>query len=203
MGPGAKILKNGAPLPAARIPAEVHEAARRVRETIAAAERRGRELVARAEAERAAVLAEAEVRGLSEGRARAGALLAAAAAARDRRLAEAEREVAELALEVARRVLGAELAHRPAAVVDLAARAVAAARERRDVTLRIHPDDAAVVSAAHGRLAALLARAPLAIREDAAVPRGGAVVETEAGRADGSVDAQLSELARALDEELG
>ncbi|HEX9049785.1 MAG TPA: FliH/SctL family protein, partial [Anaeromyxobacter sp.] len=109
---------------------------------------------------------------------------------------------AATALEVARALLGAELAAREDAVVDLAARALGEARARRQVTLRVHPDDALAVRSGEGRLRAILERAPLAIRDDPAVGRGGVVVETEAGRIDGRIEAQLAELERALEEEL-
>lgn len=190
------------PLPSSRVPAAVHEADGRVRETLAAAEARAREIVAAGEAAREAIRAEAEEAGRRAGLARAGALLAEIAAARDRRLAEVEREVATLALEVAGGLLGRALATSEEAVVELAARAIAAARDRREVVLRVHPDDARTVRAAERRLGALLARAALDVREDPAVGPGGAVVETEAGWVDARVETQLSELARALEEEL-
>jgi flagellar biosynthesis/type III secretory pathway protein FliH len=200
--PVPRILKNGAPLPAVRIPAAVHDADRAVREMIAAAEARAAETIADAETRRDRIRADAEEQGHREGLARAAALLAAAAAARDRRLAAVEREVAAVALEVARAILGTELAIRGDAIVDLAARALGAARARRQVTLRVHPDDGRAVRAGEGRLAAILSRAPLAIRDDPAVAPGGVAVETEAGWIDGRVEAQLAELARALEEEL-
>ncbi len=107
-----------------------------------------------------------------------------------------------IVLEVAAEVLGGELATREDAVVDLAARALAVARERREVVLRVHPDDARAVRAGEGRLGAILARAPLAIREDAGLPRGGVVVETDAGWIDARLETQLADLHRAVEEEL-
>ncbi len=197
-----RILRNGAPLPAARIPAAVHDADRAVREMISAAEARAAEIVGGAESCRDRIRTQAAEQGHRDGLARAAAVLVSAAAARDRRLAAVEREVALLAMEIARRVLAAELAAREDAVVDLAARALGEARARREVTLRVHPGDARAVRSAEGRLAAILARAPLAIREDVALAPGGVVVETEAGWIDAGVEAQLAELARAVEEEL-
>jgi flagellar biosynthesis/type III secretory pathway protein FliH len=199
VSPGAKVLKGAAPIPARLVPAAVHDADRRVREMIARAEEEARGIAAAAEASRARLVAEAAEEGHREGLARAAATLAAAGRERDRCLAAAEREVVALALAVARKVLGRELAY-GAAVADLAARALEEARARREVLLRVNPADAAAVREAEGRLAAILLRAPLAVREDPAVPPGGAVVETEAGCVDASVDTQLALLARALDE---
>ncbi|HET8540360.1 MAG TPA: FliH/SctL family protein [Anaeromyxobacter sp.] len=198
----ARILKDGAPLPAARIPAAVHDADRRVREMIASAQARALEIVSEAEAARDRIVAEALEEGRRAGLARAGAAIAAAVAARDRRLAAVERELAAIALDVAAALVGGELAAREDAVVALAARALAEARERRDVTLRVHPDDARAVRSAEGRLGAILARAPLSVREDPALPRGGVVVETDAGWIDARIETQLADLRRAVEEEL-
>ena len=52
------------------------------------------------------------------------------------------------------------------------------------------------------RLAAILARAPLAIREDPGIAPGGDVVETDAGFIDARVETQLADLRRAVEEEL-
>lgn len=196
----ARILRNAAPVAGRLVPAAVHETDRRVRELLDAAEEDARRLRADAQADRDRVLAEAAEEGRREGLARAAATLAGAAAERDRRLATLEREVASLALDVARVVLGRELSTSPDVVVELAARALAEARDRREVTLRVNPADAAAVRAAEGALAAIPGRALLALREDPAVPRGGAIVETEAGRVDASIETQLAALARALEE---
>lgn len=196
----ARIVKGGS-AGTRRIEAAEFNAAERARAIVAEAEARARELLEGAQEERERIRADAAEQGRAEGLARAGAALVAAAAARDRRLAGAEREVVALALDVARKVLGRELAQDRSAVADLAAQALAVARDRREVTLRVNPEDADAIRAAAGRLGALLARAPgLDVREDPTVERGGAVVETEAGRVDARVEAQLAALARAIEE---
>ncbi|HSD22301.1 MAG TPA: FliH/SctL family protein [Anaeromyxobacter sp.] len=198
----AKIVKGTLPPAGSRIEAAAYDAQEKARAVVAAAEDEARRLRSEAEAEIARVRAEAVEEGRREGLSRAAAALARAAAARDRRLALAEREVAAAAIDVARTLIGRELDQDPAAVADLAARALAAARDRREVTLRVNPSDAEAIRAAAGRLAAMLARAPgLEVREDPGLARGDAVVETEAGRVDARVETQLAAFARALDEE--
>jgi type III secretion protein L len=194
------VLKGAAPLPPRLVPAAVHDADRRVREMIAAAEATASAIRSAAEADRDRTVREAVEEGRRDGLARAAAALATAAAERDRLLARVEPEVVALALAVARKVLGEELAARPDAVAALAARALAEARERREVVLRVSPPDAGAVRAAEGRLATVLARAPLVVREDPALRPGDVVVETEAGRVDARVETQLELLARALAE---
>jgi flagellar biosynthesis/type III secretory pathway protein FliH len=196
----SRIVKGGAP-GGRRIEAAAFDAAERARATLGEAEAEAARIRAAAEADREAVAARAVEAGRAEGLARAAATLAEAGASRDRLLAAAEREIAALAIDVARKVLGRELAQDPAAVTDLAAQAIAAARDRRQVVLRVNPADAHAIRAAEGRLAALLTRATaLDVREDASVERGGAIVETEAGRVDARVETQLGALARALEE---
>jgi flagellar biosynthesis/type III secretory pathway protein FliH len=201
MDAGPRILKRGEPLAARRIDAAVFDADRRVREMVAAGEERARALVEDAERQRARVTAEAREEGRREGEARAAALLVRAAAERDRILAGAPREVAALALAVARKVLAAAL-REPDALLGLAEAAVAAARARRDVVVRVGPADAATLRGGAGRLAVALGRAPVEVRVDPALPPGALVVETEGGRIDAGLDAQLEVLARALDEAL-
>ncbi len=202
MSTHSRILKGAAPLPGRRIEAAVWDADRRVREMIAAAEADARRIVSDAEAARGRVLAEATEAGRWEGQARAAAVLARAALGRDRILEQAEREVIALALAVARKALGRELRAGGDAVVDLAATALAEARARREVVLRVSPADAASIRAAEGKLAAALSRAPLEVREDPSVEPGGAVVDTEAGRIDARVETQIEAIARAIEEAL-
>lgn len=196
----SRIVK-GDPAASRRIEGAVFDATARARTIVAEAEAAAERLRAEALAEREALRAEAVEAGRQEGLGRAAAALADAAAERERRLAGLSREVAGLALDVARRLLGRELTGDPAAVVDLAAQALAAARERREVTLRVNPADAPALRSAEGRLGALLLRAPgLALREDPSIAPGGVVVETEAGTLDARVEAQLAALERALED---
>ncbi len=168
---------------------------------VAAAEEQARRIRVDAEEARDRVRAQAHEEGRRDGLAAAAAELARAAAERDRLLASAQREVASLAVAVARKVLGRELAC-GAAVADLAAQALAEARERRAVLLRAHPDDVPAIRAAEGPLSAILVRAALELREDPSLARGSVVVDTEAGTIDGGIEAQLEHLGRALAEAL-
>jgi type III secretion protein L len=196
----ARIVK-GAPEEGRRIEAEVYEAGERARAVVAKAEADAAALRASAEADRDRLRAEAIEAGRAEGLARAAAALASAARERDRRLAAVERELLALAVDVARKILGRELLLDPAAVVGIAREALAAARGRRELTLCVNPADAGALRAAEGALAGAVAPfAGLAIREDAAVPPGSVVVETEAGLVDARLETQLAAVLRALEE---
>jgi type III secretion protein L len=195
----AKIVK-GSPEEGRRIEAEVYEAGERARALVVQAEADARKIRDDAEADRERLRAEAVAAGREEGLASAAAALAGAARERDRRLAAVERELVALAVDVARRILGRELALDPESVVGIAREALVAARGRRELTLRVNPADAAAVRGAPALLAGALApAAAFAIREDPAVPPGGALVETEAGLVDARLETQLAALLRALE----
>lgn len=200
----AAVLRGSAPASGNRVPAEAFEATRRARALLSRAEEDARAVLARAEQEREAVRAAAEEAGLRQARARAGALLAGAARERDRILAACEREVVALAIDVARKVIGRELRADPAAVAALAGPVLEAARGRRQVTLRIHPADAASIRAASSGLAPALAGVPpTSIEEDASLAPGDVVVETEADRLDARIETRIETLREALEEALG
>jgi flagellar biosynthesis/type III secretory pathway protein FliH len=195
------VLKGFGPVPPRRVEALALEARADARRVVEEARSAAAAARAAAQAEVEAIRSAAERLGREAGRAEAAALLVRAAADRDRLLAGLSQEVAGVAVSVARRILGDALAVEPERVIDLAARALEAVRDRAAVAIRISPADAARIRCAEPRLAALLGRAPgLVLREDAALAPGAVVVETEAGRVDASVDAQLGALAHALGE---
>jgi len=190
-------------LKAARSAPVVHrieiEAKERARLLLASAQADASRVRADAEAAREAIRSAAVEAGRAEAFAAAGAALAAVAAAKEQRLAAIERELAEVALTVARALVGRALALEPSLVLSLAREALAPARTRLEVVLRVHPSDAPLVRAELPALAALLERAPgLGLKEDPALARGDVVVETEAGRVDARVVAQLQLLEQAV-----
>ncbi len=175
------------------------EARTRARAVVAEAEEEARRMRADAEAEREELRRAAAEAGRAEGLAAAAAALTEIASARARRLEELERELAEVALEIGRRIVGRALALDPSLVLSIVREAIAPVRARREVALRVHPADAELVEAELPGLAATLERAPgLVVRADPGLARGDVVVETEAGRVDARVEAQLALLERAI-----
>lgn len=97
-------------------------------------------------------------------------------------------QVAEVAIALARQVVRSELAARPELVAGVAQEALAATLvAARQVGVHLHPDDHAVVLAHAGE--ALAARGARLV-PDAALARGGCVVETEIGVIDASVESR-------------
>jgi flagellar assembly protein FliH len=108
---------------------------------------------------------------------------------------ETERQMVQLALLLARKVVGRELAMDPDLVAAMAHVAVSRLGESTPATIRLNPEDYAAVTAGRGPG---WAGAQVQVVPDAAVPRGGCLVESEFGLVDGTLDAQFAELTRAL-----
>jgi flagellar assembly protein FliH len=195
-----RVLKAGsaAAWPRRRISGQEWQAGERAEAMLADARAEVAALRRDAERELVRLREEATSGGHAEGLARAAAALLAAEARRDGWLAAAEAEVAELALEVARRLLGRELASDPAAVRAGAACAVGAARGRRRATLRLHPAAAAALRGEEGPLAALGGLPSLQLVSDPGLAPGDAVVETEGGAVDARLEVRLEAFRRAL-----
>jgi flagellar assembly protein FliH len=171
---------------------EAREAARRTEEQARAEAAR---IVAAAREEADEIARDAARRGREEGLAAVTELRARAIAERDGWLAAAEAELLALALEVARRVVGAAAERDPEVAVRSAARVLEAARARRSLTLRVAPRDHDAVLAAEPKLSG---GRGVRIVADAEIAPGGAIVETEAGRVVACLESQVAALGRAL-----
>jgi flagellar biosynthesis/type III secretory pathway protein FliH len=183
-----------------------------VDELLAQAHERAREIIMAAEAAAAAVRGGAaeELRrarlaasadGHAEGMARAAAALALAADVREAKLAELDGALIEVALEIARQLVGRELAAAPEAIVDVAKRALRVAAGTGDIVLKVAPADLATIRDAGGSLRALVEQGSLALSEDAGLLAGEVVVESAGGRVDARIAAQLDAFRRALQAE--
>ena len=137
--------------------------------------------------------------GREDGLARTTEVVARAHAAAARRLEEQEPALTRLAVRIAERILGRELALAPEGVVDIVRAAVAAARAQHTLVVRVHPDDQAAVEAVREELLAQQAfGATLVVSADATIPQGGCVIDTEVGTVDARLEVQLAAIERAL-----
>jgi flagellar assembly protein FliH len=108
---------------------------------------------------------------------------------------QTERQMVQLALLLAKRVVGRELALDVELVAALAHVALERLGEAAPATIRLNPEDYAALVLLRGEA---WEGGQVAITPDPALPRGGCVVDSEFGRVDASVEAQLGELSRAL-----
>jgi flagellar biosynthesis/type III secretory pathway protein FliH len=168
------------------------------------AEQQADEIVKQAEIEAEQLKANAFNQGYEEGKNAAAAELSEVVASSSRRLqqieAQAEPQLRDLAVKIARKIIGKELEFAPEAVVDVVKQALSEkARQRREIFLRVHPDDLQLIRESKAELIEILSRAKeIGIREDKEISRGGVVIETDAGTIDAQIDTQLEVFEKVL-----
>lgn len=193
-------LRTGAP-----IPHELVEAARTAAQTGGYAAgwaqgQRAARVAARAAADQAAAADRAHAAARSAALNRALAALGAAAAELERRTtrsaADLEETILAAAVELAEAVLGRELTTMDGRALDAARRALALAPTGAPVTVRLHPDDHAILTA-DGEPSELDGR-PLTLRPDATLNPGDAVAEYGATTIDAGLPAALTRVRQVL-----
>jgi flagellar assembly protein FliH len=177
--------------PEAQARVEAHDKAEadRIREALRAADEHGYEDGrTRAEGELASAIAAA------------GALGRSLETAVPRDVDMVARTVAELAILIARRIIGAELRHDPSVLIAAIEAGLKQAVGASSVQVELHPDAAAPVEAAwlarHGQRHRGLSWSFVA---DPTLPFGGCRLRTEHGLVDAGLEDQLTEVAAALD----
>lgn len=113
---------------------------------------------------------------------------------RDELTYRTERDVVELALAIATRILHREISLDRELLLVMARLALDRLGDVATATIRLHPDDEA---AARGGREGWTGRG-IAVVADPTLQAGGCVVQTDRGQVDVGVDAQISELATAL-----
>jgi flagellar assembly protein FliH len=96
-----------------------------------------------------------------------------------------EREIVELVLETAKRVVAAELKVNPDVVVAITKEALTLVRDRPHMLVQVHPDDLETCNQARQQLEALVPDGgALRILPDIRIERGGCVIDTGQGVVD-------------------
>jgi flagellar assembly protein FliH len=115
---------------------------------------------------------------------------------------QADEMVVSLALTVAERILQAEIAQDPNAILKIVRGALALLPAPGEVAIRIHPEAVALLHAHRDALQGVTPEVEhLRIVSDPTVPVGGCVVETPHSMVDATFPAQLEEARRRLREE--
>ena len=122
------------------------------------------------------------------------------ASLRGRLRAEAEADLVQLSVAIARRVLRREIALDPEALHGLILGALAKLQGQEITRVRVHPSHAGVVDAC---LKQGLSAGQVEIIPDPSREVGGIVFETARGNLDASVESQLQEIERGLADRLG
>jgi flagellar assembly protein FliH len=142
----------------------------------------------RAGQEAAAQRAEAMVQRLTE-------TLKELTSLRAQMIHQTERQMVELALAVARRVVHREVSLDQDLLVAMARVALERLGEAGQITVRLNPDDFKLAGAER---TAQISGNHVSVVPDARIPRGGCRLESDMGILDAGIDAQIHEIAQAL-----
>jgi flagellar assembly protein FliH len=158
-------------------------------------------------------VAEARQAGLQQGKQQGREELAAEIKAASERLAqtlaelaafkrkiriEAEMEVVNLSLAIARRILNRELVTDPEAIQGVVHAALNTIQRREIFRVRVYPDGAAAVRSALDRMGA----SSIELIPDATLRTGDLLIDTALGELDASLDTQLQEIQRGFADKL-
>jgi flagellar assembly protein FliH len=108
---------------------------------------------------------------------------------------QTERQMVQLALAIARRIVRREVSLDQDLLIAMARVALDRLGESARITIRLHPEEFAATAAAR---ADQFTGTNVTVVADAGIARGGCRVESDFGDIDVGVDAQIQELARAL-----
>lgn len=110
-----------------------------------------------------------------------------------------ERNIVDLALEIAKKVVDGQILLKPDTVVGIARKALFIAAEREHIQIRVNPEDVEMIKAHKDDLMASMdGIEKIDVIADRRVKRGGCILETDAGNVDGRLQSQLSHIDDAL-----
>lgn len=113
--------------------------------------------------------------------------------------ARAEKDVVQLALEVARKIVHREIRADREIIQTLVKVALGHVAVKSPVTIRLHPDDYDYLVAHRSRLAPDGGEErEIVLQADAAIERGGCLIQTEAGDVDARIEEEFREVERAF-----
>lgn len=181
---------------------EVLSRVQHAQEALREAQAQAQQIIEQAEAEAQDIRERAREQGAQQGHVEATKLLGHARAEYDRLLQSQEQDMLDLSFGIAERIIAREIALSPDVARDIVLQALDQVRNKRQIVLIVHPEDARLLEQDRALLASRVEGAKLYIEEDDRVERGGCVIETESGRVDARLDVQLGALREALGADL-
>jgi len=179
--------------------AEEYEAHSTAKQIVLDAHKKAEEIKAEALRFREEVFSKAKEEAKIEIQTRAAEELTRAKIQAGQILAATDRDILELALKVAAKIIGRDLEREPDTLLEIVATAIEATRVSKAIILRVNPEDAKLLREKRPRLMELIGRAiDLSVRDDPEVERGGCVIQTDFGVIDGQLRTQFEMLRNVL-----
>ncbi|HWR43169.1 FliH/SctL family protein [Sporomusa sp.] len=116
---------------------------------------------------------------------------------------DAERQVVEIALAVASKVLAREIEENPTTILPIVKEALGKVRDQDHIVIRVNPEDYEMVLMAKRDLQLMVGREhAVNVCADHIVPSGGCVIDTALGTVDARLDTKLEMVYKAIQEAL-
>lgn len=177
---------------------EVLSHVQHAQDALGEAQAQAQEIIEQAHLQAQEIREQARKEGAHEGHTEATKLLGYARAEYERLLQAQEQDMLDLSFGIAQRIIAREIALNPDVVKGIVLNALDQVRNKRQIVLIVHPEDALMLEQDRALLGSRVEGAKLYIEEDDRVERGGCVIETESGRVDARLDVQLGALRDAL-----
>lgn len=192
------------------IEGEVYEASQVAKDLVQKAQGQATEIVEHANKQAAQILAEAQEeherlhresleRGYQEGLSKATEYVARAEEHYRHMVEKGKDELKLLAVKISEKIIGRALEMDPAVIRDIVSQAIRTLRQHKSLTVRCNQEDYDALRQNEGEFLNLLSRdGSIHFLVDAAIPRGGCIVESEAGVVDARLETQLKTLQKVL-----
>jgi flagellar assembly protein FliH len=127
-------------------------------------------------------------------------LARAAIDAKDQLLKDNRREIGQLAVAVAKKIIGKELVLNPKAVADIVAQAIETAKVSGVCCIRVNPQDYGILGPLWDAIPAIeQPGSNWSLVADKRIDRGGCLIEINGGSIDGQLDTQLAQVSAAFE----
>ena len=178
---------------------EVYSASAKARELLQKAQAEAAEIVRKAEEKSEELRKSGYETGYQEGLAQVTEQLVKARQEHEQFLKNANRELMDLAFRIAEKIIGKQLEIEPQTIISVVKQAMQNVRGSKQLTIRVHPDDAKILRENDEELQEALGRQRIIdIMEDKKVQPGGCIIESEIGTVEAQLQTQLERLKKIL-----
>ena len=178
---------------------EVYSASAKARELLQKAQKEAESIIRKAEETAETQRKSGYDTGYQEGLAQTTELLMKARLEQEQFLKSGNRDLMDLAFKIAEKIIGKQLELDPDTIISIVKQAMQTVRQTKQLTIRVHPDDAKRLKANEEELQEALGRQRiLDVVEDKKVQPGGCIIESEIGTVEAQLTTQLERLKKIL-----
>ena len=178
---------------------EVYSASGKARELLQKAQHEAEQILRQAQQDSEEQRKTAYDAGYQEGLAQVTELLVKARVEQEQFLKNANRDLMDLAFKIAEKIIGKQLEIDPETIISIVKQAMQTVRQTKQLTIRVHPNDAKILKENEEELQEALGRQRiLDVMEDKKVQQGGLIIESEIGTVEAQLHTQLERLKKIL-----